>query len=446
MSDVPETHYASTSDGLHIAYQVEGTGPVDLIEINNGTLFSIDATAEQPRWQSYVDRLASFSRLIRFDLRGIGLSDPFDSSEPPTVEQWSSDTLAVLNAERVTCAAVLGVSFGGLAALLLAATHPERVQALVLVNSYGSLLRSDDYAIGVPAQVWDRFGQDLVEPGPSSADDLPFMAPGLVSDAEFASWWRRAGHRGASPATARASWRGAAVDLRSILGTLRVPTLVLHARDNKFVRVDLGRYLADHVPEARYVELDTADHVPWASEADFVGEIEEFLTGDRHLAPSDRLLATVLFTDIVNSTQQAAALGDQVWKQRLDAHDRAIDRQLTRFGGRLVKKTGDGVLATFDGPARAVQCAMAIRDAVHQLGLEIRAGLHTGEIEQRGNDVAGLAVHLAQRIQGLAEPGEILVSRTVVDLVVGSGLHFEAHGEHKLKGVPGEWALHRVVD
>ena len=231
MSDLPETSYASTSDGLHIAYQVEGTGPVDLIEINNGTLFSIDATAEQPRWQAYVDRFAAFSRFIRFDLRGIGLSDPLGSSDPPTVEQWSSDALAVLNAEHVTQAAVLGVGFGGLVALLLAATHPERVQALVLVNSYCSLLRSDDYPIGVPAQLWDRFGQDLVEPGLSSADDLPLMVPGLVSDAEFTTWWRRAGHRGASPATARASWRAAAVDLRSILGTLRVPTLVVqHAR------------------------------------------------------------------------------------------------------------------------------------------------------------------------------------------------------------------------
>ncbi len=328
MPDAPETSYASTSDGLHIAYQVEGTGPVDLIEINNGTLFSIDATAEQSRWQAYVDRIAAFSRFIRFDLRGIGLSDPLGSSEPPTVEQWSSDALAVLNAEHVTQAAVLGVSFGGLAALLLAATHPERVQSLVLVNSYCSLLRSDDYPIGVPARLWDRFGQDLVEPGPSSADDLPLMAPGLVSDAEFTSWWRRAGHRGASPATARASWRAAAVDLRSILGTVRVPTLVVHARDDKFVRADLGRYLADHVPNATYVELDTSDHVPWASDADFVGEIEEFLTGDRHLAPSGRLLATVLFTDIVNSTQQAVAFGDQAWRDRLDLHDRAVDRQL----------------------------------------------------------------------------------------------------------------------
>jgi class 3 adenylate cyclase len=237
-----------------------------------------------------------------------------------------------------------------------------------------------------------------------------------------------------------------AIDLRSILGTLQVPTLVVHAGANDFIRVGHGRYLAEHIPNARYVELDTADHVPWSSDADFVGEIEEFLTGTRRLAPTDRHLATVLFTDIVSSTEQATALGDQAWKERLELHDRAIDRQLARFGGLLVKRTGDGVLATFDGPARAVQCAVAIRDAIRQVGLTIRAGLHTGEIEQRGNDVAGIAVHLAQRVQGVARPGEVLVSRTVVDLVGGSGLQFEDRGEHDLKGVPDPWRLFSVLD
>ncbi len=446
MSEVPETCYASTADGLHIAYQKEGAGPLHLIELTNGTLFSIDATPEQPRWQNYVDRLASFTSLIRFDLRGIGLSDPLGSSDPPTVEQWASDALAVLDAEQIAETAVVAVSFGGLAALLLAATHPERVRALILVNSYACLLRSDDYPVGVPVHVWKRFSETVIEPGPSSADDLPIMAPGLASDASFSSWWRRAGHRGASPAAARAVWRAVSIDLRSILGTLQVPTLVVHAGANDFIRVGHGRYLAEHIPTARYVELDTADHVPWSSEADFVGEIEEFLTGERQLAPTDRLLATVLFTDIVSSTEQATALGDQAWKERLELHDRAIDRQLARFGGLLVKRTGDGVLATFDGPARAVQCAVAIRDAIRQVGLTIRAGLHTGEIEQRGTDVAGIAVHIAQRVQGVARPGEVLVSRTVVDLVGGSGLQFEDRGEHALKGVPDPWRLFSVLD
>jgi len=444
MPEVAETWYANTSDGLHIAYQVEGSGPVNLIELSNGTLFSIDATGEQRRWQNYIDRLASFARLVRFDLRGLGLSDPLGTSDPPTVEQWASDALAVLDAERVDQAAVLGVSFGGLGALLLAATHPERVQALILVNSFSSLLRSDDHAFGVPVHVWERFREAVVEPGPSSADDLPVMAPSLASDANFSSWWRRAGHRGASPATARAVWEAATTDLRSILGTLRVPTLVIHSVDNRFVRAEHGRYLAEHIPNARYLELDTADHIPWTSDADFVGEIEEFLTGERGLAPRDRLLATVLFTDIVDSTKQATELGDRAWKERLDLHDRALDRQLARFGGHLVKRTGDGVLATFDGPGRAIHCACAIRDAVRTLDIAVRAGLHTGEIEVRGDDVAGIAVHIGARVSAMADPGQVLVSGAVPPLVAGSGIEFTDRGEHELKGVPGTWRIFAV--
>jgi class 3 adenylate cyclase len=444
VDEVAETSYARTNDGLHIAYQVQGTGPLALVELGNGTLFSIDGATEQPRWHAYVERLASFSRLIRFDLRGIGLSDPLGSSDPPTVEQWASDALAVLDAEKVSHAAVLGVGFEGLAALLLTATHPERVEALVLVNSYACLIRSDDYPFGVPEKVLATFKEALVQPGPTGADDLSLMAPSLASDRTFAAWWRRAGHRGASPAMARAAWRAAEADLRSSLGAVRVPTLVLQTRHNQFVRAGHGRYLGDHIAGARYVELDGADHVPWASNADFAGEIEEFLTGTRQRVPEARPLATVLLTDIVDSTEQATALGDRVWNDRLALHDRTIDRQLARFGGHLVKRTGDGVLATFDGPARAVQCARAIREAVHQLGLDIRAGLHTGEIQIRGDDIAGVAVNIAARVSALAEPGEVLVSRTVTDLVAGSELRFEDRGAHILKGVPGDWQLFAV--
>jgi class 3 adenylate cyclase len=243
---------------------------------------------------------------------------------------------------------------------------------------------------------------------------------------------------------ARALWRAAEADLRSGLEAIRVPILVLHSCHNQFVRVGHGRYLADHVAGARYVELDGADHVPWAGEADFPGEIEEFLTGTRQPAATSRTLATVLLTDIVDSTEQATALGDRAWNDRLALHDRTVDRQLARFGGHLVKRTGDGLLATFDGPARAVQCAIAIRDAIHQLGLDIRAGLHTGEIEVRGVDIAGMAVHIAARVTALAEPGEVLVSRTVTDLVAGSELRFGDRGAHVLKGVPGTWRVFAV--
>ncbi len=254
-------------------------------------------------------------------------------------------------------------------------------------------------------------------------------------------------HRGASPAASRAVWRVAVgTDLRAALPLITVPTLVVHSTRDAFVPVEWGRYLAEHIPNAQLVELDTADHVPWTSDADFAGEIEEFLTGTRQLAPSSRMLATVLFTDIVGSTEHATTLGDRSWKDLLENHDRAVERQLRRYGGQLVKQTGDGVLAIFDGPARAVQCAGAIREALQQLGVQIRAGLHTGEVERRGEDLSGVAVHLAQRVQGRAEPGEILVSRTVVDLVAGSDLRFEDKGEHELKGVPGSWRLFTVSD
>jgi class 3 adenylate cyclase len=445
VADEPQIRYATTHDGLHIAYQVDGAGPLDLLETGDGTLFSIDATSEQSRSQQWVDRFASFSRFIRFDLRGVGLSDPLGSSDPPTVENWASDASAVMESVGVEQAAVLGCAMNGLLALLLAASHPERVRALVLVNSYARIMRDDDYPIGLRSDIVERFVDDLTEPARDGEDDLPYMAPSLASDAAFASWWARASHRGASPAASRAVWRVATgTDLRAALPLISVPTLVVHSARNSFVPVEHGRYLAEHIPGAQLVELDTADHVPWASDADVAGEIEEFLTGTRTLAPSSRMLSTVLFTDIVGSTEQASSLGDRSWKDLLENHDRAVERQLRRDGGRLVKGTGDGVLATFDGPARAVQCAGAIREAVQQLGLEIRAGLHAGEVEWRGDDVSGIAVHLAQRVQARAEPGEILVSRTVVDLVAGSDLRFDDRGEHDLKGVPGPWRLFSV--
>ena len=442
----PKTRYATTSDGLHIAYQVEGSGSLDLVETGDGTLFSIDATGEQRRWQQWVDRLSSFSRTIRFDLRGVGLSDPLGSAEPPTVEQWASDALAVMDSVGVDQAAILGCAMDGLIALLLAASHPERVRALVLVNAYARIVQDHDYLIGYPSHVVEQFVGDLTEPESDEVDDLPLMVPSLASDLAFATWWDQSSHRGASPAASRGVWRAATgTDLRAVLPLITVPTLILHSARNAFVPVEHGRYLAEHISGARLVELDTADHVPWATEADVVGEIEEFLTGTRKLMPSSRMLATVLFTDIVGSTEQASNLGDRSWKDLLENHDRIVQRQLNRYGGQLVKNTGDGVLATFDGPARAVQCAGAVREALQQLGLQIRAGIHTGEIERRGEDVAGIAVHLAQRVQGLATPGEILVSRTVVDLVAGSGLHFEDRGEHELRGVPGSWKLFAVT-
>jgi len=447
VTNSPEMRYARTADGLYIAFQVAGEGPLDIVEIGDGTLFPIDATNEQARWQTYVDRLSSFSRLIRFDLRGIGLSDPLGSSSPLTLEQWATDTLAVLDAVSSESAVLMGVAQFGTAGIFLAATHPERTQALVLINAFARVVRTPDYPVGVPTAVFESFAEGLVDPEVPATDDVPLMAPSLAHDDSFRAWWRRAGHRGASPAMATAVWRMLMdCDVRALLGDLAVPALVVHARDNAYIRVGHGRYLAEHIPGARYVELATADHVPWVCAADIAGEVEEFLTGTRHTPASHRPLAAVLFTDIVGSTEQAALLGDRAWKERLDQHDQMAERQILRFAGRLVKSTGDGTLATFDGPARAIECALAIRDALRQLGLDVRAGVHIGEIELRGDDVAGIAVHIAQRVSSLAGPGEVLVSRTVVDLVAGSGLVFEDHGEHELKGVPGGWRLFAVTD
>jgi len=319
-----ETRYAKTSDGAYIAYTVAGEGPPELIEIFNGTVFPMDAASDQPLWQSYVDRLASFARLIRFDLRGIGLSDPISGHAPPIVELWASDALAVLDDVGSERAALLGDGPGGAVALFLAATHPERVQAVLAANAYARIARADDYPEGVPSEVLARYATSLTDPRVQDApDDLVVMAPRLAGDPAFAEWWHRTSRRGASPATASAIWRLIGeLDVRRVLPQVRVPTLVLHTRDNQYVRAAHSQYLAEHVPGAVLVELPGSDFVPWAAAADFAGEIEEFLTGVRHAPPTDRLLATVLFTDIVGSTEQAAAMGDRPWRALLDLHDR----------------------------------------------------------------------------------------------------------------------------
>jgi class 3 adenylate cyclase len=443
-----DVQYAKTGDGAHLAYTVSGSGALDLVEVGNGTNMSFDATSDQPRWEAYVERLGAFTRFIRFDPRGIGLSDPLGGARP-TYEGWGDDAVAVMDAAGASAAALIAAGHGGPPAIFVAATRPERVEALVLVSTYARVLRAPDYPFGLPPELFDRFVDGLVDPAADEdegMDDLPFMAPSRMGDGPFRLWWRAAGRRGASPATSRAVLRIAGEsDVRTMLERVQAPALIVHRRDNGYVRADHGRYLAEHLPNATYVELDGGDHLPWTDDADVAGEVEEFLTGVRHVAPSNRRLATVVFTDIVRSTDEASRLGDDAWRDRLDQHDRMTARQIDRFGGQLVKATGDGVLATFDGPARAIQCALAVHEAMLQLGIDIRAGVHTGEIEQRGADIAGIAVHLAQRICSTAEPGETLVSRTVTDLVTGSGLVFADRGEHPLKGLDGVWHLYAVV-
>ena len=338
--------------------------------------------------------------------------------------------------------AVLGVTFGGLAALWLAATHPERVLALVLVNGYACLTRRDDYLFGVPASVVERFRESLVEPGLGSGDDVPLMAPSMMSDASFAAWWRRAGHRGASPATARAVWRASETDLRPILAGLRVPTLVLHARDNRFCRVDNGRYLAEHVAGARYVELDTADHVPWASTADFTGEIEEFLTGTRHIAPSDRFLATVLFSDIVGSTEQVTTVGDRAWTARLEQHDRAIDRQLGRSADTWSSERA--MECSLSSTGRPGLCSVRLRFEMLSVNWALMSALVC--TQEKSNDVvttwrASPYISLntfrpRPSPEKFLRPGPSSISSSGSDL-----RNSRDRGEHELKGLQGKWRL-----
>jgi class 3 adenylate cyclase len=411
-------------------------------------ILPIDAMHEEPSLARFMDRLASFSRLIRFDERGVGMSDSFAPDNPPTLEQWIQDAIAVLDAVGSERAAVLAPRDASLPGILLATTYPDRVSSLVIVNGTARAARADDYPVGIPERVLNRFVEVNMEPDAvdQGFDILALFAPSVADDEGFRAWWNRAGNRGASPGTARAIqtvyFRA---DVRSVLPLVRVPTLILHRRDSQGFRTGHGRYLAEHIPGAKYVELPGVDNLYWVGDTDeMLDEIEEFLTGVRPGPIADRVLSTILFTDIVGSTTRLAELGERRWRDLLDRHDAAVRRQLERFRGREIKMTGDGVLATFDGPARAVMCACAIRDAAGQLGVDIRAGVHTGEVEVRGDDIGGMAVHIAARVEALAEARQVLVSRTVVDLIVGSGIETTDRGEHVLTGVPGAWQLFAV--
>ncbi|MEY2420550.1 MAG: hypothetical protein QOI95_617 [Acidimicrobiaceae bacterium] len=403
----------------------------------------IDTMADEPRLARSMRRLESFARVIRFDRRGIGLSDPVSPSAPPTLEQWVEDALAVLDAADAKSVVLLASSEASPVGLLCAATHPDRISALVLVNGFARALEDDDYPEGFPREVIEEI-LDTTNPSDGGVDEdsIARFAPSAAGDAYFREWWRETGRRGASPATARALMRVALEsDVRPVLASISVPVLVAYLRDSP--ERPGSTYLARHVPGAAVIEVPGADDYWWASDSAgaVLDEIEEFVTGTRSGRRSDRCLATILFTDIVSSTEHASAMGDERWRELLDRHDLAVRRQLARFRGNEVNTTGDGFVATFDGPARAVECAYAIRDAARQLGLEVRSGIHTGEVEMRGNDVTGTAVNLAARVAALAEVGTVWASRTVVDLVVGSGLSFEDRGAHELKGLPGTWHL-----
>jgi pimeloyl-ACP methyl ester carboxylesterase/class 3 adenylate cyclase len=438
VTGTPRTHYARSGDA-HIAYQVFGEGDLDLVFIP-GFVSNIEHYWEMPQVPDLLERLGSFARVVMFDKRGTGLSDPVAS--PPPLEQRMDDMQAVMDAAGVERAALFGISEGGPASVLFAATYPERTNALVLYGSTPRFRTDDDISWGatdeqmeyVLTEASTRWGEGAL---------LAAFAPSGAGDPAMRELWGRFQRAGASPAMGVAVLAALfEIDVRDILPTIQVPTLILHRTGDLIAPVEGARLMAEKIQNARYVEFEGDDHVPFTGDfTPVLDEMEEFLTGTRRPRQLDRVLATVMFTDIVDSTRRAARAGDRGWREVIERHDELTRRQLDRFRGREVKTLGDGFLATFDGPARGIGCACAIRDGVHPLGPEVRAGLHTGECELAGEDVRGMAVNIGARIGALAEPNEVLVSGTVKDLVVGADLDFMERGEHELKGVPGIWRL-----
>ncbi len=446
MDTTPRTRYAKSGQ-VHIAFQVLGEGPLDVVFVP-GWISHLELRWEHPGTTRMLRRLASFSRLILFDKRGTGLSDPVPIHQLPTLEERMDDVRAVMDAAGSARAALMGISEGGPMNLLFAATYPERTRALVLIASFARLAWAPDYPSGVATDVFEAFLARL-DQGWGTGAGFGALLPSHLGDEAIRQQWAQYQRMAASPGAAVTLLRMSFdTDARAVIPTIRVPTLILHRTGDRFVPVDHGRYLAQHIEGAKYVEMPGVDHIPGFSEKDddaLIDEIQEFLTGTREAAEPDRVLATVLFTDIVGSTERAAQLGDHRWRELLEGYYELARRELARFRGREVDTAGDGFFAAFDGPARAVRCAQAIGAGVRSLGIEVRAGLHTGECEVIGEKVGGIAVHIGARVASAAAPGEVLVSSTVKDLVAGSGLRFEDRGAHTLKGVPGEWHLFAVA-
>jgi len=435
---VPETRYAKSGQ-IHIAYQVVGDGPIDLVFLP-GLFSQVELPWEEPGYARFLSRLASFSRLIPIDARGTGLSDR--APVLPPMEEQVDDVLAVLDAVGSTSAALLGLSQAGPMAILFAASHPDRTGALVLYGSYASPREREGYPWGRTPQWMDDYDH-LIDEKWGSGLFLSQVAPSRLGDDVFKQWWGRLERFSYGPGNALAYFRmNGEIDVRSILPTIRVPTLVLQRKEDIYRNPGHAQYLAEHVPSAKLVVLPGSDHLPYVGDGDvIVDEIQEFLTGVRPAPHHDRVLATILFTDIVGSTERVSSLGDAAWKELLQRHHVASRHELSRFRGREIDTAGDGFLATFDGPARAVRCAQGIVEAVGDIGIQVRAGVHTGEVELAGDGIRGIAVHVGARVAALAAPNEVLVTGTVRDLVAGSGIEFDDRGSHLLKGVPGEWRL-----
>ncbi|QLL07716.1 adenylate/guanylate cyclase domain-containing protein [Mycobacterium vicinigordonae] len=454
MAQVPRTRYASCGD-VDIAYQVFGDGPTDLLVLP-GPSIPIDTVDSEPSMYRFHRRLASFARVIRYDQRGIGLSSRVSSADMIGPKFWAKDAIAVMNAVGCERATILAPSFTTMTGLVLAADYPERVSSLVSINGAARTLLAPDYPIGAEIGDTDPYTTVAIEPDAveQGFDMLSIIAPSVAGDLAFRAWWDMAGNRAASPSMARAIILAIRrSDVRDTLSRITAPTLILFRDNRKFSPIEHGHYLAEHIVGARLVELPGDDALYWVGDtAPMLDEIEEFVTGVRGGGDAERVLTTIVFTDIVGSTERAAQLGDNRWRDLLDNHDTVVRHEIQRFGGREVNTAGDGFVATFSSPSAALACCDELVDAVRVLGVEIRVGIHAGEVEVRGattsgakSDVAGMAVHIAARVAALAGPGEILVSSTVRDIVTGSRHRFTDRGERELKGVPGQWRLCALI-
>ena len=438
--------YAQSRDGQWVAYQICGEGPLDLVFVPDW-VSNLEVMWEQPQLAGFLERMARFARVICFDKRGTGLSDPVALGAIPTWEEWMYDVGTVMDAAGSRRAAIFGHGDGGVMALTFAVTHPARTTALILADAYARRERAPDYPWGVPTDVVPKLVEHVQRTfgtGESARDG----APSLARDPSYVAWRGRYERLAISPGQFQPMYPLTyTCDFRGMLPTIRVPTLILHRAGNRYVRVGNGRFLADQIDGARYVEIPGDDHVFYSGDVEaMLGPVQEFLTGSRTSPDPERVLATVLFTDIVSATALAERLGDAAWRELLERHNAVVRRELTRFQGREIDTAGDGFFASFEGPARGVKCALAIHEALRPLGLQLRAGLHTGECERSEDKLAGIAVHIGARVAGLAEAGEVLVTRTVRDLVAGSGLTFVDRGIHDLKGVSDRWQLYRAGD
>ena len=440
----PETRYAKSASGL-IAYQVLGNGPIDLLYCSGGTSH-VDVRWEAAPSARFFERLASFTRLILFDRRGTGASDPVSLQEPPTWEEWADDLRVVLDETGTERAAILAILDGGPMAIMFAATHPDRTAGLVLGNTSARILSAEDFPIGLSEEQYQAW-IDTFEQGWGTEEFAALIAPVLASDPPMRRWFAKYMRASATPRALAAQARAfSAVDVRAALHLIQAPTLIFHRREFPLIPIEHGRFLAEQIAGAKLVELAGSESfITFGPDTDqILDEIEQFLTGARSPIDPDRVLATILFTDLVASTHRAAQVGDRRWRELLDEHDALARREVERYKGRILKTMGDGVLATFDSPGRAIRCAIALRDSMDAVGTPMRAGLHTGEVEIRGDDVGGIAVNIAARVSAMAGTGEVFVSRTVTDLVSGSGIRFADRGTHALRGLPGDWQLFEV--